>query len=169
MRRVKKFHPPARCFDNKIFLFSSSILPFQNTSPPTRSSRNIRSISYYDSNRDGCGYRPHAGQVTIITNATSWASLPLEIRQMMLSLVGLPILGRRYKVAQFTTVCQEWQAFFEVHLFRRLALDSESLGDFDEIFKRYDIRLAYIQKLWLRIKLRTYGCPDCDRPESVAM
>ncbi|KAL7905134.1 hypothetical protein GGI35DRAFT_461882 [Trichoderma velutinum] len=103
-----------------------------------------------------------------ITKATSWASLPAEIRQIILSLVGLPISGRRYKVARFATVCREWQVFFEARLFRRLVLDSDSLSEFGAVIKRDDIRLAYIRKLWLRVQLPKYECPDCDKPEHKA-
>ncbi|KAM6476486.1 hypothetical protein HDV62DRAFT_402798 [Trichoderma sp. SZMC 28011] len=77
-----------------------------------------------------------------IAMAISWACLPVEIHHEILSLVGLPWKGRRYKVAKFAAVCREWQAFFETCLFRRLVLDSNSLGEFDAIIKRHDIRLA---------------------------
>lgn len=98
-----------------------------------------------------------------ITKATSWASLPAEVRQMILSLVlGSP------KVARFATVCLEWQVFFETCSFRRLVLDLGSLGEFDAIVRRHDARLGYIRKLWLRVQLSKYECPDCDEPEDEA-
>lgn len=88
-----------------------------------------------------------------ITNTTPWASLAVEVRQMILNLVGLPISGRRYdglgspKAARFATVCWEWQVFFETCTFRRLVLDPQSLGEFDAIVRRHDTRLRYIRKL----------------------
>lgn len=97
-----------------------------------------------------------------ITKATSWISLPIEVRQMILSLVGLPISGGRYnslgsvKVARFATVCLEWQVFFEACTFRRLVLDPDSLSEFDAIIRRHDTRLGYVLKLWLRIRLSKY-------------
>ena len=106
-----------------------------------------------------------------VTKAASWASLPLEVRQMVLSLVGFPISGRQYsglgspKVARFATVCWEWQVFFETCTFQRLVLDPDSLGEFDAIVRRQDIRLGYIRKVWLRVQLSNYECPDCDEPE----
>ncbi|KAL7796100.1 hypothetical protein V8C37DRAFT_414399 [Trichoderma ceciliae] len=109
-----------------------------------------------------------------ITKVTSWASLPVEVRQMILSLVGLPISGRQCnglgspKVARFATVCREWQVFFETCTFRRLVLDHNSLGEFDAIVRRNDTRLGYIRKLWLRVRLSKYECPDCDEPEDEA-
>lgn len=109
-----------------------------------------------------------------ITKATSWTSLPVEVRQMILSLVGLPISGRRYsglgspKMARFATVCRDWQVFFETRIFRRLVLDPKSLDKFDAIVRRHDVRVGYIRKLWLRIQLSKYDCPNCDEPEDEA-
>lgn len=106
-----------------------------------------------------------------IANTTSWASLPVEVRRMILSLVGLPMSGRRCnglgssKVARFATVCWEWQVFFETRTFRRLVLDPNSFGEFDAIIRRDDTRLGYIRNLWLRVQLPRYECPDCDEPE----
>jgi hypothetical protein len=109
-----------------------------------------------------------------ISRATSWASLPVEVRQNILSLVGLPTYEKRYddlgspKVALFATVCREWQVFFEARTFRRLVLDDDSLSEFDAIVRRHDFRLGYIRKLWLRIQLAEYECPDCDVAEDEA-
>lgn len=106
---------------------------------------------------------------SIITKAASWASLPVEVRQMILSLVGSPNAGRRsITVARFATVCWEWRVFFEACAFRRLVLDPDSVGEFDAIIRRYDTRLRYIRKLWLRVRLPKYECPDCDKPEDRA-
>lgn len=106
-----------------------------------------------------------------ITKATLWASLPAEVRQLILDFVCLPksvksfnILGYP-KVARLASVCLEWQAFFEAHTFRRLVLNPGSLDEFEAIIRRDDIRLAYIQKLWLRIELSEYECPECDEEE----
>ncbi|KAK2589739.1 hypothetical protein QQS21_012578 [Conoideocrella luteorostrata] len=101
----------------------------------------------------------------------SWVTLPVEIRQMILSLLVLPISSKRYNglaqpgVAQFATVCREWQVFFESCTFRRLVLDFDSLAEFNAIIRRDDARLRYIRKLWLRVQLSKYECPDCDEPE----
>ncbi|KPM38835.1 hypothetical protein AK830_g7741 [Neonectria ditissima] len=109
-----------------------------------------------------------------VTNTTSWASLPVEVRQMILRLVGLPISEKQSsglgspKVARFATVCWEWQKFFETCTFRRLVLDPDSLDKFDAIVRRQDTRLGYIRKLWLRVRLLKYECPDCDKLEDEA-
>lgn len=108
-----------------------------------------------------------------ITNTTSsWTSLPVELRQMILRLLCPPIPGRPHKgspgsprVGRFAAVCQEWKAFFEAGTFRRLVLDADSLDEFDAIVKRDDTRLGYILKLWLRVQLPKYDCPHCDTAE----
>jgi hypothetical protein len=105
-------------------------------------------------------------------NVIPWTSMPIEVRRMILSHLGIPNLGRRPsgsgpKVARFAAVCREWQDYFEPRLFRRLVLDPESLDRFDSIIKRRDVRLGNIRKLWLRIKLSKYKCPQCDHAEDV--
>lgn len=106
-----------------------------------------------------------------ITRTTPWASLPAEVRQLILGFVCLPKSGEQCnilgypKVARFASVCLEWQAFFEARTFRRLVLNPGSVDEFNAIIKRDDIRLAYIQKLWLRIELLEYECPKCDVAE----
>lgn len=109
-----------------------------------------------------------------ITKVASWATLPVEVRQMILSLVALPVSRRRYdgpgspKLAQLATVCREWQAFFETRTFRRLVLHPDSLAEFEAIIRRHDASLGYIRKLWLRIRLSKYDCPNCVEPEDEA-
>lgn len=109
-----------------------------------------------------------------ITRTTSWASTPLEIRQLILGFVCLPRPGEYCnnlgypKVARFASVCSEWQAFFEVRTFRRLVLNPNSLDDFGAIIRRKGVRLGYIRKLWLRVELPNYECPHCDKPEDLA-
>lgn len=68
-------------------------------------------------------------------------------------------------MARFATVCWEWQVFFESCTFRRLVLDGDSLGEFGAIIRRDDTRLGHVRKLWLRVQLPRYECPDCDEPE----
>jgi hypothetical protein len=109
-----------------------------------------------------------------ITKTTSWASLPVELREAILSFVCLPSSAEQCngsgssKLARFATVSLEWQTYFEARIFRRLVLDPGSVGDFDTIFRRHDARLGYIRKLWLRIRLSAYECPYCDEPENAA-
>lgn len=109
-----------------------------------------------------------------VTRTTLWASLPVEVRRMILKFVCLPTSGGQCngvsfpKVAQFASVCLEWQTFFEACTFRRLVLNPGSVDDFDAIVRRDGVRLAYIQKLWLRVELLEYLCPKCDELEDVA-
>lgn len=108
------------------------------------------------------------------TKTTLWASLPAEVRQMILKFVCLPDSGGQCNgmsyptVAQYASVCLEWQIFFEARTFRRLVLNPASVEEFDAVVRRDDVRLAYIQKLWLRVELSEYECPKCDEPEDVA-
>jgi hypothetical protein len=62
-------------------------------------------------------------------------------------------------MAGFATVCREWQVLFETSLFRRLVLSPDSLDMFDAVIRRHDIRLGYIRKLWLHIRLSKHECP----------
>ncbi|EGR48441.1 uncharacterized protein TRIREDRAFT_107866 [Trichoderma reesei QM6a] len=116
---------------------------------------------------------PEVDSPSSMDKAASWTRLPVELRQKILNFVGSPFSGRQYdglaspKLAPFATVCREWQVFFETCTFRRLVLDPDSLARFDTIIRRRDSRLGYIRKLWLRIKLSTYNCPDCNYPEDV--
>ncbi|VUC21925.1 unnamed protein product, partial [Clonostachys rosea] len=106
-----------------------------------------------------------------MTNITSWTSLPVEIRQLILSHVSLPILWKRNsdqhppRVARFASVCREWQVFFETCTFRRLVLDTDSLELFSTMIRRDPARLRYMRNIWLRIQLPSYGCPSCETPE----
>ncbi|CAG9983390.1 unnamed protein product, partial [Clonostachys byssicola] len=105
------------------------------------------------------------------TTPSSWASLPTEIRQQILSHIGLPILWERNsnqrppRVARFATICREWQVFFETCTFRRLVLDTHALKLFDLIIRRDSTRLRYMRNIWLRIQLPHYSCSRCEVPE----
>ncbi|KAL6796996.1 hypothetical protein J3E68DRAFT_402430 [Trichoderma sp. SZMC 28012] len=101
----------------------------------------------------------------------SWDSLPVEVRQQILSRVILPSSGKRcngLKVARFATVCREWQEIVETYTFRRLVLDPSSVSKLAAIVGRDDARLGYIRNLWLQVKLARYTCPACDKPEDKA-
>ncbi|TFB02950.1 hypothetical protein CCMA1212_005177 [Trichoderma ghanense] len=119
---------------------------------------------------------PHAGRIAIVNHQRLLRGPPfqLNLRSMILSLVALPVSRRRYdgpgspKLAQLATVCREWQAFFETRTFRRLVLHPDSLAEFEAIMRRHDARLGYIRRLWLRIQLSVYECPDCDESEDEA-
>lgn len=100
--------------------------------------------------------------------ASLWRSLPVEIRQDILVLMGLPQGQQSPNLSLLTAVCSEWQAFFEPYTFRRLTLDPDSLEEFDAMIRRDDTRLGCIRKLWLRVQLSTYECPNCDTREDEA-
>ncbi|KAL7919899.1 hypothetical protein ACQKWADRAFT_329253 [Trichoderma austrokoningii] len=109
-----------------------------------------------------------------IRGTTLWTRLPAEIRRKILDFVCSPASEEKCKglesptLARFTTVCLEWQFFFEARIFRRLVLDPDSLDEFDAIITRHDARLGYIRKLWLRIRLSSYNCSRCFLQEDAA-
>lgn len=105
---------------------------------------------------------------------TSWVSLPIELRHMILSLVSLPARVERSdrdgspRTARYAAVSREWQLFFEARTFRRLVLGTDPVDAFRAIVERDSTRLGYIRKLWLRVQLPRYDCRDCDAAEDEA-
>ncbi|KAL7619524.1 hypothetical protein AAE478_010064 [Parahypoxylon ruwenzoriense] len=89
----------------------------------------------------------------------SWGSLPAEMRLEILSL--LPGRGS----SAYASVCDEWRTVIERANFRRLTLTQSCLASFAELH-RAEARRA-IKHICLRIKLETYGCPDCENIEGV--
>lgn len=70
-------------------------------------------------------------------------------------------------LAPLASVCQEWRAFFEHHIFRRLVLDNDDIEFFSKaLASPNDIRIRYIKHIWLRVTLSPYECPDCRKSES---
>ena len=103
----------------------------------------------------------------------SWVDLPVEIRSAILKAVvddHSPELacGRKaLSLAPYTATCLEWQSFFEQVTFRGLTLDNTAVEAFDRIVRgeKNKTRLNYIRHLWLRIRIPTYTCSFCRRPE----
>jgi hypothetical protein len=98
-----------------------------------------------------------------------WELLPTEIRLIILKMLAQDpgssseIDTRETRMACYATVSNEWQAVFERKNFYRLTLNPSCLGDFDKIVRR---QRGLIKDIWLRIKLRTYGCPSCTELET---
>ena len=98
---------------------------------------------------------------------TRWAHLPLEIQLIVLEMLARDPSdsntgSRKAHLASYATVSKEWQSLFERRNFYKLTLDSSCLDDFENIVRRQRGLIKYI---WLRIRLRTYGCPDCKKLE----
>lgn len=105
---------------------------------------------------------------------TTWGKIPPEVRLIILEEIaaGYPAgyaAKKRYnysKLAQYTTVSREWQAFFEDINFRTFVIDPSHLPFFKGIFDGENARrLGHIRRLWLRIKLDTYDCSVCRTAE----
>lgn len=100
-----------------------------------------------------------------------WNSLPRELQDMILECSTWqthdeagPLAGTD-QLAALTTVCRDWQAFFESKLFRRLTLKTEAdIQAFAELVQGR--RRAHVEWIWLRIELPMYDCQQCHLLES---
>ncbi|KAF4451940.1 F-box domain-containing [Fusarium albosuccineum] len=108
------------------------------------------------------------------TGRPFWDSLPPEIRLWVLRCVVFEH-GRIEttmtlefgKASSLATVSREWQCFFEKETFRRMALTSSDLTTFSRVVRgKNAIRLNYINRIWLNVKLTKYTQRIYDRPES---
>jgi hypothetical protein len=97
---------------------------------------------------------------------SSWASLPAELRLMVLSHLIDDDTKAPYTNSLLATVCREWQWFFEKRNFRELVLSQRHLNDFDRLLKRkHSYRLAYVKKLRFKVLLDKYDCDSCQTGE----
>lgn len=102
------------------------------------------------------------------TPSRDWNRLPIELQDMILerslwqthSEAG-SLTGKR-QLAGFSTVCRDWQDFFERKSFKRLTLktqdDIETFGALVQGRRR-----AYVEWIWLRVELPMYDCQQCHR------
>ncbi|KAK7425155.1 hypothetical protein QQX98_000069 [Neonectria punicea] len=88
-----------------------------------------------------------------------WASLPVEIRLMILEMLMDDSHGR---LASYASVCKEWWPIIERKNFSRLKLRVESLEDFNTIVTIQ--RRGLIKHIWLDIELEAYICEHCKSP-----
>lgn len=78
---------------------------------------------------------------------------------------GARWLTGQEQLAPLTTVCQDWQIFFERKLFKRLILSTEAdLERFADLVQGR--RRAYLEWLWLCIELPMYDCQRCHHCET---
>jgi hypothetical protein len=100
----------------------------------------------------------------------SWERLPLEISRIILETVADDYNSETepYARADYASVCQEWQAFFERRTFRRLVLDQERIHELERYMcqdaTRY--RQDYLKHLFLRVRLGEYDCTTCEQKET---
>lgn len=91
---------------------------------------------------------------------SSWASLPVEIRYMILEETSRP---KHRGWASYAAVCKEWQVFIEGKNFRRLNLQASCLDKLEYMAVR---QRDLVQYICLNIELPRYTCPRCRLTES---
>jgi hypothetical protein len=108
----------------------------------------------------------------IRTKMAHWEHLPPKIRLIILKMLAedtdcsSKIDTRKTNMACYATVSKEWQAVIEKKNFSRLTLSPPCLGTFDKTVRR---QRGLIKHIWLRVKLRTYGCPSCTESETITL
>jgi hypothetical protein len=105
------------------------------------------------------------------STAIKWLDVQPELRNMILEAVISASFTSTdeepVRLAPLASVCKEWQAFFEHHIFRRLVIGNEDLEVFSKALAPPDeIRIKYIKHIQLRVTLAPYECPDCRKSES---
>lgn len=108
----------------------------------------------------------------IQSGSRSWGRLPTELKDMILERATWEARsGARWwftgqeQLGPLTTVCRDWQIFFERKLFKRLILRTEAdLERFADIVQGR--RRAYLEWLWLCIELPMYDCGRCHHYET---
>ncbi|KAK4446456.1 hypothetical protein QBC34DRAFT_486862 [Podospora aff. communis PSN243] len=106
-----------------------------------------------------------SGRLTACAAPSSyWASLPAEIRLMILDVVAQQ---KHPGWASFASVCKEWQLFLEKQNFCRLKLQVPCLDNFESIV-RQSRRRGLVQHIRLGVTLPGYSCQLCKRVESIS-
>lgn len=94
--------------------------------------------------------------------SSSWDSLPVEIRFMILEEIS------RQKHRGWTicaAVCKEWQIFVERKNFHRLTLQASCLQELEYmVIRQRDL----VQYIYLNIELPRYTCRSCQKVESLS-
>jgi hypothetical protein len=116
----------------------------------------------------------------------SWNTIPAELRLAILDIVFLactnddvlwnsrrlgsyrnPKPGRRQRKSsriksQLSTVCREWQQYFEKWNFHDLVLTQSDLWSFLSMMKQTPMyRLAYVKRIHFKVLLEEYDCNSC--------
>ncbi|KAI1492990.1 hypothetical protein F5X96DRAFT_623834 [Biscogniauxia mediterranea] len=106
-----------------------------------------------------CG-RMFRSAETARTRSSSWASLPTEIRLMILEEISRQ---KHRGWASCASVCKEWQVFIEQKNFYRLNLRASCLQGLRDMVVR---QRHLVQYICLNIELLRYPCRSCQRTES---
>ncbi|KAH7359320.1 hypothetical protein B0T11DRAFT_286151 [Plectosphaerella cucumerina] len=123
---------------------------------------------------------------TIPVDMASWNTIPTELRLAILDIVFFACtnddvlwnskrLGsymnpkpgrRRHKSSRIksllSTVCREWQQYFEKRNFHDLVLTQSDLWSFLTMIKQTPMyRLAYVKRIHFKVLLEEYDCNSC--------
>jgi hypothetical protein len=149
---VRSEKDPATAFktlDNQATQSSLTLSPTATTS--------WEALTFGMSKRHGddesCGRMLHDGKRA--RTSGSWASLPVEIRLMILGEISHQ---RNYGWASCAAVCKEWQVFLEGKNFHRLTLRPECLEKLNDMVIR---QRRLVRHICLIIDLPGYTCRTC--------
>ncbi|KAM0332295.1 hypothetical protein ACHAQA_002571 [Verticillium albo-atrum] len=102
--------------------------------------------------------------------AWGWPTLPPELRYAVFDFVKQDHVtheSKPYLRAGYARVCREWQMEFEDDNFQVLVLDQHRLNDFERLVcdsRRRDL----VQRINLRVLLKSYDCMVCQLPEGAS-
>ncbi|PVI03194.1 hypothetical protein DM02DRAFT_521358 [Periconia macrospinosa] len=85
-------------------------------------------------------------------------SLPSEITAIILK-----YLADENNIAQYATVCREWQAVIEQLNFHSLSLAAQDVPKLNNIMATRNLNL--VKYIWYSIELKSYDCSDCFRDD----
>ncbi|KAI8256594.1 hypothetical protein K4K56_007546 [Colletotrichum sp. SAR 10_98] len=88
---------------------------------------------------------------------TSWARLPPELRNEVLSILS-GLHGAKY--SQLATISREWHSFFETLIFAEISLTPSRLFDPNSTAILFRKR-CLIRYVWFRVELESYHCYKC--------
>ncbi|KAH0429628.1 hypothetical protein CcaCcLH18_08328 [Colletotrichum camelliae] len=93
-----------------------------------------------------------------INHILPWASLPAEIRLMILEQVEIG--NKRHNLSNWASVSREWQAFFEPQLFQNLKLQfpGSDVDDLNSYVHGY--RRDFVKSISLHVRTQEYDNID---------
>ncbi|TFB01838.1 hypothetical protein CCMA1212_006325 [Trichoderma ghanense] len=99
----------------------------------------------------------------------SWATLPLELREMIFGVLEDSIQAGVMAASACASVCKAWRGYFEPLVFRRLTLTLERLNELEARVARH--QRQYVQHIWFRFERSVKPCATHIqfRPELDAM
>ncbi|KAL6861949.1 hypothetical protein J3F83DRAFT_746267 [Trichoderma novae-zelandiae] len=86
----------------------------------------------------------------------SWATLPLELREMIFEVLEDSIQAGTMKASACASVCKAWRGYFEPYVFRRLTLTLERLNELEARIALH--QRSYVQHIWFRFERSVKPC-----------